>query len=217
MHCIPPSDTFLLFPRPGCAPRALQQLLGQLLHLGLVLGRQQDRSSVAQAHAAAQHLGAEIGAAHLGKALHIATQQSIHALRTTLASLMNKAGVAPRTAQAAMRHSDIRLTMETFTDPKLLDVRGALGVLPALPLNSVPSDSEAVRLTGTDGRTLAPTLAPTSDNLVQARSSADKVAGESGPTDREGSVAVKSCRDKRKGRLSSADNRPDQSGRQDGY
>jgi integrase len=48
----------------------------------------------------------------------------VHALRTTLATLMNKAGVAPRTAQAAMRHSDIKLTMNVYTDPKLLDVRG---------------------------------------------------------------------------------------------
>jgi len=31
-----------------------------------------------------------------------------------------------------MRHSDIRLTMETYTDPKLLDVAGALDSLPAL-------------------------------------------------------------------------------------
>src|SRR5207302_3815908 len=103
----------------------------------------------------------------------------IHALRTTFGTLLNKGGVAPRTAQAAMRHSDIRLTMETYTDPRLLDVRGALDVLPPLPLDSAPSGSETLRLTGTDARTLAPTLAPTSDKLVQARSSADKMAGES--------------------------------------
>jgi integrase len=35
----------------------------------------------------------------------------VHALRTTFGTLMSKGGVAPRTAQAAMRHSDIRLTM----------------------------------------------------------------------------------------------------------
>src|SRR5262249_30988575 len=62
----------------------------------------------------------------------------VHALRTTLATLMNKAGVVPRTAQAAMRHSDIRLTMETYTDPKLLDVRGALDALPPLSLQTDP-------------------------------------------------------------------------------
>src|SRR5437762_13339830 len=61
----------------------------------------------------------------------------VHALRTTFAMLMNKGGVAPRTAQAAMRHSDIRLTMETYTDSKQLDVRAALDVLPALDRKSV--------------------------------------------------------------------------------
>ena len=51
----------------------------------------------------------------------------VHALRHTFASLLSKGGVAPRTAQAAMRHSDIKLTMQTYTDPKLLDVRGGGG------------------------------------------------------------------------------------------
>src|SRR5207247_11143980 len=55
-------------------------------------------------------------------------------LRTTFGTLLSKGGVAPRTAQAAMRHSDIRLTMQTYTDPKLLDVSAALKALPALPL-----------------------------------------------------------------------------------
>jgi len=55
----------------------------------------------------------------------------VHALRHTFASLLSKGGVAPRTAQATMRHGNIDLTMQTHTDPKLLDVRGALDVLPA--------------------------------------------------------------------------------------
>jgi hypothetical protein len=59
----------------------------------------------------------------------------VHALRTTFGTLLSKGGVAPRTAQAAMRHSDIKLTMGVYTDPKLLDVRGALDALPALPLD----------------------------------------------------------------------------------
>ena len=60
----------------------------------------------------------------------------VHALRTTFGTLLSKGGVAPRTAQAAMRHSDIDLTMNVYTDPRLLDVQGALDVLPALPLDS---------------------------------------------------------------------------------
>ncbi len=35
----------------------------------------------------------------------------VHALRHSFGTLLSKAGVAPRTAQAAMRHSTIDLTM----------------------------------------------------------------------------------------------------------
>ncbi|MCA9202653.1 MAG: site-specific integrase [Planctomycetales bacterium] len=53
----------------------------------------------------------------------------IHALRHTFGTHLSKAGVAPRTAQAAMRHSTIDLTMNVYTDPRLLDVHGALDSL----------------------------------------------------------------------------------------
>ena len=42
-----------------------------------------------------------------------------------------------RTAQAAMRHSDPSLTANVYTDPKLLDVAGAVASLPDLPLGTV--------------------------------------------------------------------------------
>lgn len=58
--------------------------------------------------------------------------------------------MTPRTAQAAMRHSSIDLTMNVYTDPRLLDVHGAGDVLPALPLNKQPREAEPMRATGTD-------------------------------------------------------------------
>ncbi len=58
----------------------------------------------------------------------------VQAMRTTFDTLLSRTGTALRTAQAAMRHSDIRLTMGVYTDPRLLDVRGAVEKLPALPL-----------------------------------------------------------------------------------
>ena len=60
----------------------------------------------------------------------------VHSLRHTFGTLLSKGGVTPRTAQAAMRHSKIDLTMNIYTDPKLLDVAGAMEVLPALPLGT---------------------------------------------------------------------------------
>ena len=91
----------------------------------------------------------------------------VHALRGTFATLLSKGGVAPRTAQAAMRHSDIALTMQTYTDPKLLDVQGALDSLPMLPLDGkLNPDRQTLNATGTDARRpnlVAPTVAPDSD------------------------------------------------------
>jgi integrase len=103
----------------------------------------------------------------------------VHAMRHTFGTLLSKGGVAPRTAQAAMRHSTIDLTMNVYTDPKLLDVHGALDALPALPLvNKSPQPgSQADAATGTYGqRRLAPTLAPKTVESVQTRPNPDKQA-----------------------------------------
>lgn len=80
-----------------------------------------------------------------------------------------------------MRHSDIGLTMITYTDPKLLDVQGALNALPSLPLTDVPhSQREVARATGTDNlrpstviRSVTPTVTPTADFSSQKQTSPD--------------------------------------------
>jgi hypothetical protein len=81
----------------------------------------------------------------------------VHALRHTFGTLLSKAGVLPRTAQAAVRHSRIELTMEVYTDPRLLDVRGAIEALPTLPL-APPLPDQAAGTAGQvgPGRTSAP-------------------------------------------------------------
>ena len=60
----------------------------------------------------------------------------IHSLRHSFATLLSRGGVAPRVAQAAMRHASVEMTLQTYTDPKLLDVAAALHVLPELPLGA---------------------------------------------------------------------------------
>ncbi|MDA1165319.1 MAG: tyrosine-type recombinase/integrase [Planctomycetota bacterium] len=84
----------------------------------------------------------------------------VHAMRMTLATMLNKAGVAPRTAQEIMRHSDIRQTMATYTDASLLNVNAALDSLPTMT-STLPDDEtpNMMRATGTDEtafRNLAP-------------------------------------------------------------
>ena len=53
-----------------------------------------------------------------------------------------------------MRHSNIDLTMNVYTDPKLLDVQGALDSLPSLNGKTPDASTEraVLRATGTDGR-----------------------------------------------------------------
>jgi integrase len=63
----------------------------------------------------------------------------LHALRTTFGTLLSKSGVAPRVAQRLMRHSDIRLTMQTYTDPKLFDLQGAIASLPSVAPSVAPT------------------------------------------------------------------------------
>ena len=77
----------------------------------------------------------------------------VHALRHSFGTLLSKGGVAPRTVQAAMRHSSIDLTTKVYTDPKLLDVVGTLDSLPSLDLNAAPpTERNSMRATGTDDK-----------------------------------------------------------------
>ncbi len=95
----------------------------------------------------------------------------VHALRTSFGTLLSVGGVPLRTAQAAMRHSDPKLTANVYTDPRLLDVHSALDALPKLPLDSSPiKNTQTMRATGTDGKPtilvaplVAPTVAPNAD------------------------------------------------------
>lgn len=108
-----------------------------------------------------------------------------------------------------MRHSDIKLTMGVYTDPKLLDVARALDSLPTLPLNEQPQASE-MKATGTNGgadqelraRTLVPPLVPTLLTRGHFGSAPDKTT-DSG---RIPSIAVTPCDVKRKTPLTSAVN-----------
>ncbi len=84
----------------------------------------------------------------------------VHALRHSFGTHLSLAGVAPRVAQAAMRHSNISLTMNTYTDPRLLDTAAAVEALPDLPLNE-PA--------------VAPTVAPTADDSCQNQSLVDLI------------------------------------------
>ncbi len=86
----------------------------------------------------------------------------VHALRHSFGTHLSLAGIAPRVAQAAMRHSDIKLTMGTYTDARLLDTASAIESLTVL-------------------RTVAPTVAPDSAAKGQIQSFPDKPRGFQDP------------------------------------
>ena len=66
-----------------------------------------------------------------------------------------------------MRHSKIDLTMNVYTDPKLLDVAGALDSLPSLNLDALPSaERQTMRATGTDQQDRTPKRDCISSSLV---------------------------------------------------
>ena len=73
----------------------------------------------------------------------------VHAMRNSYCTMLSNSGVAPRIAQAAMRHSTIDLTMNTYTDPNKLDVYEAVNALPSL---DGPIEQPA-KATGTNGQT----------------------------------------------------------------
>ena len=109
----------------------------------------------------------------------------VHALRHTFGTQLSRAGVAPRTAQAAMRHSTINLTMNTYTDPRLLDVAGAMESLPSFPLDAQPGQlgqaDVDVRATGTDDNAPLSADAPAVVNAVSAADADDSGASEFAP------------------------------------
>ena len=100
----------------------------------------------------------------------------------TLTTMLNKAGVAPRTAREIIRHSDIRLTLTSYTDASRLNVSGALDSLPELsPRSPSDNDSQTLRSTGTDGdhsQQPAPVSAPKTGDHRKSKSSAVILKGD---------------------------------------
>jgi hypothetical protein len=107
----------------------------------------------------------------------------VHALRTTFGTLLGRGGVSLRSTQAAMRHSDPKRTANVYTEPKLLDVQGALDALPSLPINARPTvEQERARAAGTDGQdpcAAAPLVALNQRNERQTAFIGDKTKAES--------------------------------------
>ncbi len=138
-------------------------------------------------------LDRDLKLAGIAKRDELGRSVDVHALRHCFGTLLSRSGVAPRTAQAAMRHSTIDLTMNVYTDPKLLDVHQAVESLPHLSLVS-PEQANRNRATGTFGASsqfapgFAPSVANSGKSLPIAVNSATESDAEH-PRVREGKSA----------------------------
>jgi len=72
-----------------------------------------------------------------------------HSLRMTFVSELERSGVSPRTIMQLARHTDYRLTGGTYTDVRVLDTFGAVGMLPDYADDRNAEANVALR-TGTD-------------------------------------------------------------------
>ena len=109
-----------------------------------------------------------------------------------------------------MRHSTIDLTMNVYTDPRLLDVHGALELLPALSLDTEQMDiPKVVKATGTNDLTalpFAPGFAPTTGNWGESQSTGDNLDRQQSRQEQGGLRIVSPASVNRKRPLSIADN-----------
>ena len=119
----------------------------------------------------------------------------VHALRTTFGTMLSTTGTAPRTAQAAMRHSDIKLTMGSYTDPKLLEVREAMERLPSLNGSDIQTKTQ-----------VALHVALLSDLRGQIGAIAGKIERETNCETTDGGLDVTPCNVNEKAPVASCDN-----------
>ncbi len=133
----------------------------------------------------------------------------VHAMRHTFGTNLSNGGVPLRTAQAAMRHSKPDLTANVYTDPKLLDVAGALDALPSLPLDADDREVQRMAATGTEdvtGDALASTLAPSLGKGCISGTSADKNTDPATVETQTDAECASDCGRKRKPPLTSPAN-----------
>lgn len=69
----------------------------------------------------------------------------LHSLRHSLATMLAAAGVPMPVAQRVMRHRDIKLTAEVYTDEGLLPLHAAMQALPSLSSSKIAHGPRAAR------------------------------------------------------------------------
>ena len=86
----------------------------------------------------------------------------VHATAHTFGTILSKTGISPKVAQTVMRPSSIDLTMNVYTDPRLLGFQGAVESPPQISTTSEPNENRQ-RLAAGAENLVAPLVAPTTD------------------------------------------------------
>jgi integrase len=88
-----------------------------------------------------------------------------HALRHTFGSMLARAGIPPRVAMELMRHSDMRLTQNTYTDATLLPLFNEVEKLPC-PSPSLGASLNSAKTGQNEGKPVQSDPARTSGKIV---------------------------------------------------
>ena len=125
-------------------------------------------------------------------------------------TMLSKAEVSPRVAQAAMQHSNIDLPMNVYTDRRLLDVQGAVESLPHISTTADPTENPQRIAAGAENL-----AAPTADFPRDLPSPAVTLAVFPQQTDFADTLAATAMSGKEKRSLSLTDNERSKSGWRD--
>lgn len=106
-----------------------------------------------------------------------------HSLRVTYGTMLQRAGVPLRTAMMLMRHTDPKLTLNTYTDLTLLDTAGAVEALPELKPKA-PEEAQEARAVRT-GPDDAPVTTDAEDPKTEVLTKKRAEGGDSGQTGAE--------------------------------
>jgi len=109
----------------------------------------------------------------------------LHALRHTYGTLLSNAGVSPREAMELMRHTDLRLTMKVYTDPRIFNLAGAVERLP-MPAVAIARVAKRVANSLSEGQSQSGT--GDADSLASETQvvQGNKLSHRPAPTDSEG-------------------------------
>jgi hypothetical protein len=104
--------------------------------------------------------------AHPGeRAFVVAMQVSMFTHYATVSVLtLSKASVAPRVAQSMMRHSKLELTMNTYTDARLLDTASAIESVNILRSGDVTTDVTTTPVHNAQNESLTDTVGTNEDD-----------------------------------------------------